>query len=150
MTIEATKRDVAPISANMKAAVAAGELLRGTKAVLEGLQVEVRSTRSGGAQHTKDIIEIAEIVRNVNETATVALQGAEEATAAIDKIKRDTAATGDTAIVNSKFIDTTRRDVQAAWSDITGLRNYVKKIEAAAEVNNPTLQRLRRDDDASK
>ena len=105
-------------------------------------------TQRGRPTH-QDIIKIAATVRNVNETATVALQGAEEATAAIDKIKRDTAATRDTAIVNSKSIDTTRRDIQAAWSDITGLRNDVKKIEAAAEVNNPTLQRLRRDTDAN-
>ena len=114
VAIKATKRDVAAMSADVKAAVAAGELLRGTKAILEGLQVEVRSARSGGAQHTKDIIEITETVRNVNETATLALQGAEEATAIIDKIKRDAAATLDTAIVNSKSIDTTRRDVEAS------------------------------------
>ena len=102
VTIEVTKRDVAAMSAEVKAAVAAGELLRGTKAVQEGLQVEVRSARSGGAQHTKDNIEITETVRNVNETATLALQGAKEATAAIDKIQRDAAATRETAIVNSK------------------------------------------------
>ena len=149
VTIEATKRDVAAMSADVKAAVAAGELLRGTKAILEGLQVEVRSARSGGAQHTKDIIEITETVRNVTETATLALQGAEEATAAIDKIKRDADATRETAIANNKSIDTTRRDVEAAWSDITGLRDDVKKIEAAAEVSNQTLQRLRRDTDAN-
>jgi hypothetical protein len=64
------------------------------------------------------------------------------------EIKRDTAATREPAIVNRKSIDTTRRDVEAAWSDITGLRNDVKKIEAAAEVSNQTLQRLRRDTDA--
>ena len=149
VTMEATKRDVAAMSADVKAAVAAGELLRGTKAILEGLQVEVRSARSGGAQHTKDIIEITETVRNVTETATLALQGAEEATAAIDKIKRDAAATRETAIANNKSIDTTTRDVEAAWSDIAGLRDDVKKIEAAAEVSNQTLQRLRRDTDAN-
>ena len=149
VTNEATKRDVAAMSGDVKAALAAQELLRGTKAILEGLQVEVRSARSGAAQHTKDIIEISEIVRSVNETATLGMQGAEEATAAIDKIKRDAAATRDTAIVNSKSINTTRRDVEAAWSDITGLRDEVKKIEAASEVSNQTLQRLRRDTDAN-
>ena len=147
--IEASKRDVAAMSAGVKAAVAAGELVRGTKAILEGLQVEARSARSGGAQHTEDIIEITETVRSVNETATLAMQGAEEATAAIDNIKRDAAATRDTAIVNSKSIYTKRRDVEAAWSDITSVCNDVKKIEAAAEVSNRTLQRLRWDTDAN-
>ena len=146
-------RDVEDVAADVLArtfvALAAGELLRGTKAILEGLQVKVRSARSGGAQQTKDIIEITETIRNVNDTATLALQGAEEATAAIDKIERDAAATRETAIVNSKSIDTTRRDVEAAWSDITGLRGDVKKIEAAAEVSNQSLQRLRRDTDTN-
>ena len=96
-----------------------------------------------------DIIEITETVRHVNERATLAMQGAEEATAATYKIKRDAAATRETAIVNSKSIDTTERDVEAAWSDINGLRNGVKKIEAAAEVSNQSLQRLRRDTDAN-
>ena len=109
----------------------------------------MRSARSGGAQHKKDIIEITETVRSLNETATLAMQGAEEATAAIDKIKRDAAATGDTAIVNSKSIDSTRRDVEAAWSDITGLRDNDKEIRAAAEVSNQTLQRLRRGTNAN-
>ena len=149
VTIEATERDVAAMSADVKAAVAPGELLWGIKAILEGLQVEVRSARSGGAQHTKDIIEITETVRNVSETATLVLQGAEEATAAIDKIQRDAAATRETAIVNSKAIDTTSRDLEAAWSDITGLRDDVKKIKAAAEVSNQSLQRLWRDTDAN-
>ena len=149
MTIVATKRDVAAMSADVKAAVAAGELLRGTKAILEGLQVEVRSARSGSAQHTKDIIEPREVVRSVNKMATLAMQGAEEATAAIDKIERDAAATQETAIVNSKSIDTTRRDVEAACSDITGLCDDNKKIEAGAEVSNQSLQRLWRDTDAN-
>ena len=77
------------------------------------------------------------------------MQGAEEATATIDKIEGDAAATRDTAMVNSKSMDTTRRDVEAAWSDITGLRDDVKKMEAAAEVSNQTFQRLRRDTDAN-
>ena len=149
VTIEATKRDVAAMSADGTAAIAAGELLQGTKGILEVLQVEVRSERSRGAQHTKDIIEITETDQNVNETATLALQGAEEATAAIDKIKRDAAATRDTAIVNSKSIDNTRRNVKAAWSDITSLRNDLKKIEAAAEVSPQSLQRLRPDTHAN-
>ena len=50
VSIEATQRDVAAMSADVKAAVAAGESLRGTKAIPEGLQVEVRSARSGDAQ----------------------------------------------------------------------------------------------------
>ena len=149
VTIEATKRDVAAMSADFKAAVAAGELLRGTKASLEGLLVEVRSARNGGAQHTKDIIEITETARSVNETATLAMQGAEQATAAIDKITREAAATRKTAIINSKSIYPTRRDVGAAWSDIASLRDDVKKIQAAAEVSLQSIQRLRRDTDAN-
>ena len=39
--------------------------------------------------------------------------------------------------------------MEAAWSDITGLRDDVHKIEEAAEVSNQTLQRLRRDTDAN-
>ena len=62
LTIEATKRDVAAMSADVKAAVAARVLLRGTKPILEELQVEVRSARSSGTKHTKDIIEITETV----------------------------------------------------------------------------------------
>ena len=81
--------------------------------------------------------------------ATLAMKGAEEATAAIDKIQRDAAATRETAIINSKSIDTARRDEEAAWSDITDLRDDVKKIEAAAEVSNQGLQRLQRDTDAN-
>ena len=149
VTIEATKSDVAAMSVDVKAAVAAGEFFWGTKAILEGLQVGVRSARSGGAQHTKDIIEITETIRNVNEMATLALQGAKEATAAIDKIQRDAAATRETAIVNSESIDTTRRDVEAAWSNITGLRDNVKKIDAGAEVSNQSLERVRRDTEAN-
>ena len=149
VTIEATRRDVAPMSAGGKAGVAAGELLRGTKGIPEGLQVEVRSARSGGAQYTKDIIEITVIVPSVNETATLAMQGAQEATAAIDKIKRNAAATRATAIAHSRSIDTTRLDVEAASSDIAGLRTDVNKIKAATEVSNQTLQRLRRDTDAN-
>ena len=60
VTIQATKRDVLAMSAEVKAAVAAGELPQGTKAILEGLQVKVRSARSEGAQYTKDIIEITD------------------------------------------------------------------------------------------
>ena len=77
------------------------------------------------------------------------MHGAEEATAAIDKIKRDAAATRETATVNSKSINTTRQDVVAAWSDITGLHDEVKKIKAAADVTNQRLQRLQRDTDAN-
>ena len=149
VTIQATKRDVAAISQKVKAAVAAGELLRGTKAILEGLHVQVRSTRSRGAKHTKDIMEIMETLPKVSERAMLAMQGAEEATAAIDKIERDSTATQETAIAVSKSIQTTRRDVEAAWSHITSLCDDVKEIEAATEVGNQTLHRLQRDTDAN-
>ena len=140
VTIDATKRENAAMSADVTAAVAADELPRGTKGILEGLQVEVRSAHSGGAEHNKDIMEIVGTITNVNETATLTVQGAEEATAATDRIERDTAATQETAIANSKSIDTTRRDLEPAWRDITGLRDDVKKIKAATEVSNQTLQ----------
>ena len=109
----------------------------------------MRSARSCGAIHTKGIIKITVTVLNVNETATLALQNTEEATAAIDKIKRDTAAMRETASINGKSIDTTRRDVEAAWREISLLSDNVKKIQALAEVSNQSLQLLRGDTEAS-